>query len=148
MDPFTQVKLAKHMVKSKAKAISNRGSFSSFYKNGTSARPQFTERWIDNFPKITAWNWSGSHLFCYRTWAQRMSANFQNTHAFTYRTGLYSMKLVWLIQIAEWSPNQRILKISENRSDSAGSVCLFKPEKGVVMCSKVDNHLQEETILS
>ena len=34
MDPFTQVKSAKHMVKSKKNLISNRGAFSSFLKTG------------------------------------------------------------------------------------------------------------------
>ena len=45
MDPFTQVKSAKQMVKSKTKSISNRaGAFSNFSQNWTSAPPQFTER--------------------------------------------------------------------------------------------------------
>ena len=107
------------MVKSKTKSISNRaGAFSNFSQNWTSAPPQFTERWIDNFLKITAWSWSGSHLvFFYEAWAQKKSAKLQNTcectdSACTDKTGLSSMKLVWLIQIAGWSANQRTLKMS------------------------------------
>ena len=45
MDPFKQVKSAKHMVKSKTKSISNRDAFSNFSK---------TERLIYNFLKIPA----------------------------------------------------------------------------------------------
>ena len=67
------------MVKSKRKAISNRGALSNFYKKRSSA-----------------WNWSGRHLFCYRVWAQKKSANPQSTPACTDKTGLYSMKLAWL----------------------------------------------------
>ena len=44
VDPFTQVKSAKHMVKFKTKFISNRGAFPNFSKNSTSAPPQFSER--------------------------------------------------------------------------------------------------------
>ena len=44
-DPFTQVKSAKHMVKSKTKSISRLGAFSNFSK---------TERSIYNFLKIPA----------------------------------------------------------------------------------------------
>ena len=44
VDPFTQVKSAKHTVKFKTKFISNQGTFSNFSKNSASALPQFTER--------------------------------------------------------------------------------------------------------
>ena len=57
-------------------------------------------------------HWSGSYLFCYGAGAQKESAKLQNTSACTDKTGLSSMKLVWLIQIAEWSANQRDLKMS------------------------------------
>ena len=43
VDPFTQVKSAKYMVKSKTKSISNLGAFSNFSK---------TERSIYNFLKL------------------------------------------------------------------------------------------------
>ena len=76
MDPFTQVTSAKQMVKSKTRSISNRaGAFSNFSQNWTSAPPQFTERWIDNFLKITTCSWSGSHLFFYEAWAQKSQQN-------------------------------------------------------------------------
>ena len=45
VDPFTQVKSARYMVKSKTKSISNLGTFSNFSK---------TERSIYNFLKIPA----------------------------------------------------------------------------------------------
>ena len=102
-DPFTQVKWAKHMVKSKTKFISSLGAFFNFSK---------TECSIYNFLKIPAWNWNGSYLFCYAAWAQKKSAKLQNMHACTGKTGLSSMKLVALIQIAGWSADQRNLKIS------------------------------------
>ena len=82
------------MVKCKTKSISNLGTFSNFFK---------TERSIYNFLKIPAWNWSGSYLFFYGAWAQKESAKFQNMRACTDKTGLSSIKLVWLIQKAGWS---------------------------------------------
>ena len=102
-DPSTQVKSAKHMVKSKTKSISSLGTFSNFSK---------TELSIYNFLKIPAWNWRGSYLFCYGAWAQKESAKLQNMRTCTGKTGLSSMKLVWLIQIAGWSADQRNLKMS------------------------------------
>ena len=71
-----------------------------------------TERLIYNFLKIPAWNWSGSYLFFYGAWAQKESAKFQNMRACTDKTGLSSIKLVWLIQKAGWSADQRNLKMS------------------------------------
>ena len=47
VDPFTQVKSAKYMIKSKTKSTSNLGELSNFSK---------TERSIYNFLKIPAWN--------------------------------------------------------------------------------------------
>ena len=80
------------MVKCKTKSISNLGTFSNFFK---------TVRLIYNFLKIPAWNWSGS--FCYGAWAQKESAKVRNMRACTDKTGLSSIKLVWLIQKAGWS---------------------------------------------
>ena len=54
VDPFTQVKSAKYMVKPKTKSISNLGAFSNCSK---------TERSIYNFLKIPAWNWLNRQLF-------------------------------------------------------------------------------------
>ena len=71
MDPSTQGKSARHMVKSKTKSISNRGAFFSFSKNRTDNRIES----IISVLKMTAWNWSGSHLFCYGAWGRKMSAN-------------------------------------------------------------------------
>ena len=127
-DPFTQVKSAKHMVKSKTKSISSLGAFSNFSK---------TERSIYNFLKIPAWNWRGSYLFCYGAWAQKESAKLQNMRACTDKTGLSSIKLVWLIQKAGWSADQRNLKMSaeslplsdssrKDRSDSASGVVFYR----------------------
>ena len=73
------------MIKSKTKSISSLGAFSNFSK---------TARSIYNFLKIPA------YLFCYGAWAQKESAKLQNMRACTGKTGLSSMKLVWLIQIA------------------------------------------------
>ena len=67
---------------------------------------------IYNFLKTPAWNWSGSCLFCYGAWAQKESAKLQNMGACTDKTGLSSVKLVWLIQKAGWSADQRNLKMS------------------------------------
>ena len=103
VDPFTQVQSAKYMVKPKTKSISNLSAFSNFSK---------TERSIYNFLKIPAWNWSGSYLFCYGAWAQKESAKLQNIRACTDKTGLSSIKLVWLTQKAGWSADQRNLKMS------------------------------------
>ena len=80
------------MVKCKTKSISNLGTFSNFFK---------TERSIYSFLKIPAWNWSGS--FCYGAWTQKESAKVRNMRACTDKTGLSSIKLVWLIQKAGWS---------------------------------------------
>ena len=100
-DPFTQVKSAKHTVKSKTKSISSLGAFSNFSK---------TARSIYVFLKIPAWYWSGSCLFCYGAWAQKESAKLQNMRACTGKSGLSlglsNTKLFWLIQIAEWSEDQ------------------------------------------
>ena len=96
-DLFTRVKSVKHMVKSKTKSISSLGAFSNFSK---------TARSIYNFLKIPA------YLFCYGAWAQKESAKLQNMRACTGKTGLSSMKLVWLIQIAGWSADQRNLQMS------------------------------------
>ena len=115
VDPFTQVKSTKHMVISKTKFISNRGAFSHFSKSRSSAPPQFTERWFNNFLKINWWNWSGSHLFCYWAWSQKKSGKLQNTLACTEKTGLSSMKFVQLIQIAGWAADKRSLKMSAGR---------------------------------
>ena len=103
VDPFTQVKSAKYMVKSKTKSISNLGTFYNFSK---------TKRSIYNFLKIPVWNWNGSYLFCYGAWVQKESAKLQNMRACTDKTGLSSIKLVWLIQKAGWSADQRNLKMS------------------------------------
>ena len=102
-DPFTQVKSAKYMVKSKTKSISSLGAFSNFSE---------TERSICNFPKIPARNWSSSYLSCYGAWAQKESAKLQNMCVCTGKTGLSSIKLVWLIQSIGWSTDQRNLKMS------------------------------------
>ena len=96
-DPFTQVKSAKHMVKSKTKSISSLGAFSNFSK---------TERSIYNFLKIPAWNWRGSYLFCYGAWAQKESAKLQNMRACTGITGLS----VWNLSDSSKSLDDRQIK--------------------------------------
>ena len=71
MGPFTQVKSAKNMVKSKTKSISNLGAFSNFSKTERSSK----------FLHET--DWSGSYLFCYGAWAQKESAKLQSMRACT-----------------------------------------------------------------
>ena len=96
------------MVTSKTKFISNRGAFSHFSKSRSSAPPQFTERWINNFLKINSWNWRGSHLFCYWAWSQKKSAKLQNTLACTDKTG--SSDPVWNLFNSSKSRNERLIK--------------------------------------
>ena len=104
----------------KAESISNRGTFSVFSK---------TERSIYDCPKIPAWNWSSSYLFCYGAWVQIESVKLQRMCACTDKTGSSRMKLVWLIQIAGWLANQRNQSrllfpdlFRKDRSDSASRV--------------------------
>ena len=127
-DPFTQVKSAKHMVKSKTKSISSLGAFSNFSK---------TERSIYNFLKIPAWNWRGSYLFCYGAWAQKESAKLQNMRACTGITGLS----VWNLSDSSKSLDDRQIKGTwrcrqsrflffdssrKDRSDSASRVVFYR----------------------
>ena len=69
MDPFTEVKSAKHMVKSKT-------------------NPSQVGVHFPIFPKLNV----QSIIFC--AWEQKESAKLQNTPACTDKTGLSSMKLV------------------------------------------------------
>ena len=74
---------------------------------------------------------------------QKESVKLQNMRARTGKTGLSSMKLVWLIQITGWSADQRNLKMSaewflfpdssrKDRSDSAGRVLKHNYEQEAV----------------
>ena len=69
VDSFTQVKLAKHMVKSKTKSISNRGAFSSFNVQSIIFSKFLHEYWSGSR--------DGSYLFRYGV---KESAKLQNMH--------------------------------------------------------------------
>ena len=72
VDSFTQVKLAKHMVKSKTKSISNRGAFSSFNVQSIIFSKFLHEYWSGSR--------DGSYLFRYGV---KESAKLQNMRACT-----------------------------------------------------------------
>ena len=100
MDPFTQVKwLNPNKIHLKSGCI-----FPIFRKLNVQS--------IYNFLKILAWNWSGGYFFSLWSMGAERVSKSQNTRACTDKTGLSSMKLVGLIQIAGWSVNQRNLKMS------------------------------------
>ena len=101
------------------KSISNRGAFSCFSKNETSALPQFAEHWIDNFLKITAWNRIGSHFVLLWSVGVKKSAKLQNTcvhrenwFILSFNIQMKLSKLICVIQFAGWSANPWILKMS------------------------------------
>ena len=83
---------------------------------------------------------------------QKESVKLQNMRARTGKTGLSSMKLVWLIQITGWSADQRNLKMSaewflfpdssrKDRSDSASRVLKhnYQQEAVAILAPSVEN---------
>ena len=85
VDPFTQVKSVKYMVKSKTKSISNMGTFSNFLKLNVQSI---------NFSKLPHEIEAAAICFCYGAWPQKESGKVQNMRACTDKTGLSSIKLV------------------------------------------------------
>ena len=91
---------------------------------------------------------------------QKESVKLQNMRARTGKTGLSSMKLVWLIQITGWSADQRNLKMSaewflfpdssrKDRSDSASRVLKhnYEQEAVAILAPSVENCINCNKVL-
>ena len=97
-DLFTRVKSVKHMVKSKTKSISSLGAFSNFSK--TALQSIIFSKFLQQL-----------FVLLWSVGAERVSKTPE--YAFVHRYNWFiSMKLVWLIQIAGWSADQRNLQMS------------------------------------